>query len=124
MLPLFIHFFFFLMILRPPRSTLFPYTTLFRSHLGAADTRSSSRSYCSFASTAVLPNRRSFLPPRGGYGGMGDFRSNCAGGRDQKADSQTERALSVPGDFRQTAERRISAAKRSCSSCSSSGIAQ
>src|SRR5256885_16864905 len=28
--PLF--FFFFLMIRRPPRSTLFPYTTLFRSH--------------------------------------------------------------------------------------------
>src|SRR2546422_10784009 len=27
----FIHFFFFLMIRRPPRSTLFPYTTLFRS---------------------------------------------------------------------------------------------
>src|SRR5258706_2273005 len=29
-------FFFFLMIRRPPRSTLFPYTTLFRSHLVAA----------------------------------------------------------------------------------------
>src|SRR6266508_6147731 len=34
---IFIHFnifffFFFLMIRRPPRSTLFPYTTLFRSH--------------------------------------------------------------------------------------------
>src|SRR3712207_7471649 len=28
---------FFLMIRRPPRSTLFPYTTLFRSHLGHAD---------------------------------------------------------------------------------------
>src|SRR5438876_12414506 len=28
---LFLHFFFFLMIRRPPRSTLFPYTTLFRS---------------------------------------------------------------------------------------------
>src|SRR5712672_3927674 len=28
---LFILFFFFLMIRRPPRSTLFPYTTLFRS---------------------------------------------------------------------------------------------
>src|SRR5687768_17678691 len=28
-------FFFFLMIRRPPRSTLFPYTTLFRSHSGA-----------------------------------------------------------------------------------------
>src|SRR3712207_7821864 len=29
-------FFFFLMIRRPPRSTLFPYTTLFRSHVRAA----------------------------------------------------------------------------------------
>src|SRR2546429_9431106 len=29
-------FFFFLMIRRPPRSTLFPYTTLFRSHHVAA----------------------------------------------------------------------------------------
>src|SRR3990170_5066471 len=28
-------FFFFLMIRRPPRSTLFPYTTLFRSHARA-----------------------------------------------------------------------------------------
>src|SRR5437879_10720763 len=30
-----IFFFFFLMIRRPPRSTLFPYTTLFRSLVGA-----------------------------------------------------------------------------------------
>src|SRR6266496_5268152 len=30
-------FFFFLMIRRPPRSTLFPYTTLFRSHRGRAE---------------------------------------------------------------------------------------
>src|SRR3712207_7716371 len=29
--------FFFLMIRRPPRSTLFPYTTLFRSHRREAD---------------------------------------------------------------------------------------
>src|SRR2546427_12087028 len=29
-------FFFFLMIRRPPRSTLFPYTTLFRSKRGAS----------------------------------------------------------------------------------------
>src|SRR3990170_6841890 len=29
-----LHFFFFLMIRRPPRSTLFPYTTLFRSRSG------------------------------------------------------------------------------------------
>src|SRR6266480_2892469 len=33
-LPLLIGFVFFLMIRRPPRSTLFPYTTLFRSILG------------------------------------------------------------------------------------------
>src|SRR2546427_10835588 len=32
--PYVIFFFFFLMIRRPPRSTLFPYTTLFRSHPG------------------------------------------------------------------------------------------
>src|SRR5581483_12410403 len=32
-------FFFFLMIRRPPRSTLFPYTTLFRSSVRAADTQ-------------------------------------------------------------------------------------
>src|SRR2546422_9624867 len=31
-LPVFFICFFFLMIRRPPRSTLFPYTTLFRSH--------------------------------------------------------------------------------------------
>src|SRR2546427_6528549 len=30
-------FFFFLMIRRPPRSTLFPYTTLFRSRVVAVD---------------------------------------------------------------------------------------
>src|SRR5688572_32015571 len=33
---LLLHIFFFLMIRRPPRSTLFPYTTLFRSE-GAVD---------------------------------------------------------------------------------------
>src|SRR2546426_9405426 len=32
-------FFFFLMIRRPPRSTLFPYTTLFRSTRGLSDHR-------------------------------------------------------------------------------------
>src|SRR5689334_24884847 len=30
-----LHLFFFLMIRRPPRSTLFPYTTLFRSSRGS-----------------------------------------------------------------------------------------
>src|SRR5256885_6256106 len=31
--------FFFLMIRRPPRSTLFPYTTLFRSRIGSASSK-------------------------------------------------------------------------------------
>src|SRR6266480_5952540 len=34
----FTFFFFFLMIRRPPRSTLFPYTTLFRSNAGGNET--------------------------------------------------------------------------------------
>src|SRR3712207_9515700 len=33
----FLLFFFFLMIRRPPRSTLFPYTTLFRSRLRVSE---------------------------------------------------------------------------------------
>src|SRR2546430_11402020 len=33
MLPMYFVLFFFLMIRRPPRSTLFPYTTLFRSRI-------------------------------------------------------------------------------------------
>src|SRR5260370_6468503 len=35
--------FFFLMIRRPPRSTLFPYTTLFRSHEGRDRKRTAQR---------------------------------------------------------------------------------
>src|SRR2546430_4754702 len=34
----FVFFFFFLMIRRPPRSTLFPYTTLFRSRISSGST--------------------------------------------------------------------------------------
>src|SRR6266540_5896081 len=47
---LFILFFFFLMIRRPPRSTLFPYTTLFRSptatRCNCPDSASSAASGC------------------------------------------------------------------------------
>src|SRR6266508_6139355 len=39
----FFFFFFFLMIRRPPRSTLFPYTTLFRSSSGERSSLQSSR---------------------------------------------------------------------------------
>src|SRR3712207_9328280 len=37
--------FFFLMIRRPPRSTLFPYTTLFRSAIGVASLPQGSQCY-------------------------------------------------------------------------------
>src|ERR1035437_10793309 len=41
-----LYLFFFLMIRRPPRSTLFPYTTLFRSQYGWA---------CQFGADAIGP---------------------------------------------------------------------
>src|SRR5690242_21787224 len=51
---IFFFLFFFLMIRRPPRSTLFPYTTLFRSLFGHVATASAdgaaNSSYDSFAS--------------------------------------------------------------------------
>src|SRR2546430_11863181 len=49
---LFFFFFFFLMIRRPPRSTLFPYTTLFRSLPAWAKAQSSYNS-C----TSIWPRR-------------------------------------------------------------------
>src|SRR5712675_2934059 len=50
-------FFFFLMIRRPPRSTLFPYTTLFRT-LGAAPTCApSARRSASTSPSAPRPPR-------------------------------------------------------------------
>src|SRR2546430_13655512 len=47
--------FFFLMIRRPPRSTLFPYTTLFRSCASSAVTRP--RSTASFTTSSMRSTR-------------------------------------------------------------------
>src|SRR2546430_12789052 len=59
MVLLFLFFFFFLMIRRPPRSTLFPYTTLFRSTRAApSGSRSCFSSRCS-CSSAWRPGSRS-----------------------------------------------------------------
>src|SRR3712207_7993531 len=60
-------FFFFLMIRRPPRSTLFPYTTLFRSVARSSRTRGGSR--------------RRFARPRGGKRAR-SFR-RCRGKREE-----------------------------------------
>src|SRR2546425_13218071 len=56
-------FFFFLMIRRPPRSTLFPYTTLFRSNSRPRQTAQHSR--CLPLRSAQLASVREFqrLPP-------------------------------------------------------------
>src|SRR5256885_17186449 len=51
-------FFFFLMIRRPPRSTLFPYTTLFRSLTRSLATSSSVSASISYTSR-TLPRRTS-----------------------------------------------------------------
>src|SRR5688572_31610407 len=57
-----ISFFFFLMIRRPPRSTLFPYTTLFRSAL--ADRRGVGRSIRGELGRATRRARLSLVPDR------------------------------------------------------------
>src|SRR6266478_7044302 len=49
----FFFFFFFLMIRRPPRSTLFPYTTLFRFRVSPAGRTPTSRSASSTAGSCV-----------------------------------------------------------------------
>src|SRR5256885_235155 len=63
----FFHFFFFLMIRRPPRSTLFPYTTLFRS--AARPARPGALRWCA-------------RPVRGRLSGAG---LRPGGGRDRKS---------------------------------------
>src|SRR5687767_15624462 len=53
---LYILYFFFLMIRRPPRSTLFPYTTLFRSPANCTEPRDwDSYDYCGVASIGSIP---------------------------------------------------------------------
>src|SRR3712207_9571073 len=69
----FIFFFFFLMIRRPPRSTLFPYTTLFRS----------ARARPRRARLHARPRPRRALAPRSGAVGaaLGLDRSRRRGRR-------------------------------------------
>src|SRR5205807_9444635 len=102
-------YFFFLLIRRPPSSTLFPYTTLFRS-------------------TALLPGNRVHGPgghvcmriSDGAGGGVvftnllaaaaGSDRAACAGGRDGSAVFEHRRGYgrSAPGRHGGSAGRRVS----------------
>src|SRR6266576_6358072 len=54
-----VHFFFFLMIRRPPRSTLFPYTTLFRSAPPPGSGRSATRPRTAEALSGGAADRKS-----------------------------------------------------------------
>src|SRR3712207_7523529 len=60
MIPLVV-LFFFLMIRRPPRSTLFPYTTLFRSARSAAEIPVVTPSRASIDTVNAVSNGDSFL---------------------------------------------------------------
>src|SRR2546430_8164360 len=66
---LMLSFFFFLMIRRPPRSTLFPYTTLFRSlgdegyRLDASPSRVAIRAYRAAGAFYGIGTLRQLLPP-------------------------------------------------------------
>src|SRR2546426_2147410 len=62
------HFFFFLMIRRPPRSTLFPYTTLFRS---------SRKKFFSTASSAIRSWASSTIAPAAIISGIAAFRCSA-----------------------------------------------
>src|SRR5260370_41004767 len=64
---LFFFFFFFLMIRRPPRSTLFPYTTLFRSY--GAHPVTGNRQYAKSTSSRGLGHPG--ICPRSGQTGPG-----------------------------------------------------
>src|SRR2546429_10030327 len=85
-------FFFFLMIRRPPRSTLFPYTTLFRSH------RAGDRSpACDRKIRQESPDRR--RPPRPGTSVAGPcpLATRLGGAADGPQDRKSTRLNSSHG---------------------------
>src|SRR3712207_8108946 len=59
--------FFFLMIRRPPRSTLFPYTTLFRSDVNPCSRTAPCKTYAGAISKTARDGEISTLDP-GGFG--------------------------------------------------------
>src|SRR6266404_9983099 len=78
-------FFFFLMIRRPPRSTLFPYTTLFRS------LREPSRVLSAVSTARPLPDH----PARGNR--RGPWARGIGGGGAARARHDPEPAVGRPG---------------------------
>src|SRR6266480_1389652 len=86
-------FFFFLMIRRPPRSTLFPYTTLFRS-----------RPVPAVAVTAARARSTRSVPPHWSCAPLGEGRRESAPSR-RPPRSQRARARPEPAEHRGGAAR-------------------
>src|SRR3712207_9421844 len=73
--------FFFLMIRRPPRSTLFPYTTLFRSEISDEE-----RYTASLAATCAPEHR----PPDADLAAQWQLLSHNGGGRSEEHTSELQ----------------------------------
>src|SRR3989442_15787268 len=105
--------FFFLMIRRPPRSTLFPYTTLFRSPYGVQHDRDrgsdEQRGRDGIAGHAERPRR--IGPPSAqhehtGRGEGGEYPAREHDVREQLLERAAEREQRGPGRARAHRERR------------------
>src|SRR5439155_20182422 len=85
--------FLFLIIPRPPRSTLFPYTTLFRSRTAAASASPHPRPRAAPESPPAAPTRRagSATSPASGAGPRSPGRSGAAApGRSEEHTSELQ----------------------------------
>src|SRR2546430_7723195 len=80
-------YFFFLMIRRPPRSTLFPYTTLFRSQTSSLSTRTAPPSN---ARRARVWSPCTATPPNPKCCGSPDPRSSRVRGRSEEHTSELQ----------------------------------
>src|SRR5260370_30837828 len=85
------------MIRRPPRSTLFPYTTLFRSQRGDRFSQFSFRSSCkSFPSRRVGPaGGRVHQRSEGHHGGRSGWRSSDTDARSEEHTSELQSHLNL-----------------------------
>src|SRR3712207_7310575 len=70
---------FFLMIRRPPRSTLFPYTTLFRSEGVAVAAVSASLDFRRRCASATLVRNFEGESGRAGWSGTAGTKTGCGG---------------------------------------------
>src|SRR2546429_4445672 len=93
LLQLFLQFFFFLMIRRPPRSTLFPYTTLFRSQISSVSRNVSLlRNFWKHRATAVRPMSLA-LPVSPMTGPNPPARATLSGDRSEEHTSELQSRL-------------------------------